>query len=186
MSENPLQLIRQAIERNLNADFRHVQLATLDTDGHPACRTLVFRDLDEDDNRLFFITDFRSHKAAEIRRYPRAEACWYLPATAEQFRIRGRAGLLGEGAPPAQAQRRAEAWEQLSDDTRALFAAPGPGTPWQPGREPAPAPACPPACFALLALEADGVDHLQLSTEPHERRLYRRHNRRWEKQRLHP
>lgn len=186
MNENPLLLIRQAIERNLNADFRHVQLATRDTDGHPACRTLVFRDLDEDHNQLLFITDFRSHKAAEIEQYPLVEACWYLAGTAEQFRIRGRASLLGAQAPPALAQKRAEAWEHVSSDTRALFAAPSPGTPWQPGHESAPAPACPPDCFALLVLDVDGVDHLQLSTAPHERRLYKRGTDRWEEQRLHP
>lgn len=187
MDQDPLQLIRQALEHNRDQDAHHVQLATVDTNGDPACRTLVFRELAETDRALFFITDFRSHKAAELERTPRAEACWYLRDTREQFRVRGRASLVGPEDPdPECRRRRSRAWAHLSDESRALFAAPAPGTPWQPGSEPEQGPAEPPACFALLLLEAEGVDHLQLHCRPHERRLYQLRQQQWQCRRLHP
>lgn len=185
MTESPLALLERAIEKNLNADFRHVQLATLDTDGHPACRTIVFRHLDAVHNRVFFITDQRSHKVAEIRRQPRAEACWYLAATREQFRLRGEAHLAGEESAPELAQLRAAIWDRISPETRRLFVAPAPGTPLEPGEPPA-APPKPPADFALLMLQVDGVDHLDLATEPHRRTLFRPGEHGWHGRRLNP
>lgn len=187
MDQDPLQLIRHALARNDDSDGRHVQLATVDTNGDPACRTLVFRELEETARALFFITDCRSHKVTEIEQKPRAEACWYLRGTREQFRVRGRARLLGEHHPDHDRRRqRARAWAQLADESRALFAAPAPGSPWQPGSEPEQPPREPPRCFALLMLEAEGVDHLQLHCRPHERRLYEYRQGEWMCQRLHP
>jgi pyridoxamine 5'-phosphate oxidase len=183
--QSPLARLEKAIEQNLNTDFRHVQLATLDTDGHPACRTIVFRQLDTAREEVLFITDSRSHKAAEIHRQPRVEACWYLPGTREQFRLRGNARLIGEQSDAADTQTRAEIWQRLSPETRRLFAAPAPGTPVTNAPDLPTVPEAPPTCFVLLALHVDGVDHLRLSGEPHERHLYRKDGE-WTAQRLHP
>lgn len=187
MSDNPVELLQHAIEKNLNGDFRHVQLATLDTDGHPACRTIVFRHLDTDRETLYFITDLRSHKVAEIRHQPRVEACWYLPVSREQFRLRGDAELLGESGDPALMQLRADIWDRISPETRRLFVSPAPGSEADDlPAEPPPAPQAPPACFALLALRPDGVDHLDLGGEPHGRTLFDRAGDHWRAQRLNP
>lgn len=182
----PLHILQTAIEHNLHTDFRHVQLASVDTDGHPACRTVVFRHLDADRERLFFITDARSHKAREIDKSPRVEACWYLSATREQFRLRGEAWLAGEDAPTDLVQLRAEVWDRLSPETRRLFASPAPGTPHKTGDAPDTPTSAAPSCFVLLVLEVDGVDHLQLRDHPHRRILYRKQGDDWSARRLNP
>lgn len=187
MTDNPVALLQRAIEKNLNGDFRHVQLATVDTDDHPACRTIVFRHLDTDRETLYFITDLRSHKVAEIRRQPRVEACWYLPVSREQFRLRGNAEAIGESDDPALMQLRADIWDRISPETRRLFVSPAPGS--EAGEapvKPPPAPQAPPACFALLALRPDGVDHLDLGTEPHGRSLFEGTEGTWRVRRLNP
>lgn len=186
MNEHPLRLLQAALEANADDDGRHLQLATRDTNGHPACRTIVFRHLELDAGCLYCITDFRSHKADEIRLDPRVEACWHLRATREQFRLRGVARLRGEGADEPRSALRRTIWERLSPQARRLFAAPAPGTPLESEAGPPPAPAHPPACFALLELTVNGVDHLNLATEPHQRVLFRREQGCWRRQALNP
>lgn len=186
MNDSPLALLERAIEKNLNADFRHVQLATIDTDGHPACRTVVFRHLDTGTERLFFITDQRSHKVAEIRHRPRVEVCWYLPATREQFRLRGEAATVGEQSAPELMQLRADIWDRLSPETRRLFVSPPPGSPLDDTAAPPAPPQAPPADFLLLMLAPDGIDHLALTREPHRRTLYRRTAAQWRRKPLNP
>lgn len=186
MNEHPLRLLQAVLDANPDDNGRHLQLATRDTNGHPACRTVVFRHLDVDAGCLYCITDFRSHKAEEIRLDPRVEVCWYLHGTREQFRLRGAARLLGEDADASRLALRRTIWDRLSADARRLFAAPAPGTPLDPGAGAPPAPAEPPACFALLELTVEGVDHLDLTTEPHQRTLFRSEDNRWRNQALNP
>lgn len=123
---------------------------------------------------------------AEIARAPFAEACWYLAATREQFRLAGALAVVGPGCGDAPlAAARARAWGNLSDAARAQFSWPQPGLPLPeeggaeaeggaadgdaaaPGGEaaaaaPQPGAAPPLDTFCLLVLSVSRVDWLRL------------------------
>ncbi len=143
---------------------RYAQLATVDADGAPRCRTVVVRGLVEAPRGVWFVTDARSGKAEELAREPRVELCWYFAGLREQYRLRGRVEELDEAA-------REDAWARLSPSSRGTFLWPPPGTPrtdddmFPPetrGTTPVP-------CFRALRLVADAVDFLSLRDAPHER-----------------
>ena len=150
---------RQLLEASSNRSRKirgsnYVQIATVDPDGTPRCRTVVFRgflhnvptdhefaaDTTDDDNLPFImkmITDNRSHKVTEIAETDGAtEMIWWFPKTSEQYRIRGTLILVGthpQHRPDdafLQTARR-EQWGNLSDPAREAFYDPSvPGRPW--------------------------------------------------------
>jgi pyridoxamine 5'-phosphate oxidase len=157
---------------------RLVQLATVRPDGLPGCRTMAFRGLLEPFGRLQFTTDLRSTKIRQLEKLDWAEACWYFPLTREQFRLLGSIHVVGPDDPdPTLVQARLEAWRGLPDETRLTFAGQAPGTPLA---QPGPAAvkvhdlASPFPNFGLLLLDPGQVDHLQLASSPHDRRVYTR------------
>ncbi|MEO0326949.1 MAG: pyridoxamine 5'-phosphate oxidase family protein, partial [Myxococcota bacterium] len=101
---------------------RYAQLATVDASGAPRCRTVVVRGLVEAPRGVWFVTDGRSGKAAELDREPRVELCWYFAGLREQYRLRGTVEVL-------DAAGRGDAWTRLSPASRATFLWPPPGTP---------------------------------------------------------
>ncbi|MFM7425627.1 MAG: pyridoxamine 5'-phosphate oxidase family protein, partial [Elainella sp.] len=82
--------LARALHRNRALAYaRYFQLATVQHDGKPANRTVVFRGFLEPGNRLKLIADRRSQKIDQLAHQPWAEVCWYFPKTREQFRLSG-------------------------------------------------------------------------------------------------
>jgi PPOX class probable FMN-dependent enzyme len=182
---------RTLLERDLDEagepnHGRLVQLATLDDRGHPVCRTLVFR-LFLTGDRLLFTTDLRTPKVSQLARDPRAEACWYFRQSRRQYRIRGLAEVSADPVDPELIGARQRTWVERQEASRRSFLWPTPGQPL--GSEPypdGPAPAEPPANFALLTLTPLAVDFLDTQVTPHERRLFARTAEGWTSTAVHP
>jgi pyridoxamine 5'-phosphate oxidase len=185
--------IAHALHRNSSLVYaRYLQLATVQANGRPANRTLVFRGFLEDTNQLKFITDTRSAKADQIQQQPWAEVCWYFPNTREQFRINGDLTLVSSDDSHQDLQSpRIAMWQELSDAARLQFAWPHPGKPriqelgaFEP---PAPNPIEPVPNFCLLLLDPMQVDHLELRGEPQNRWLYCRNDQQeWSSEAINP
>ncbi|MBG1257804.1 Npun_F5749 family FMN-dependent PPOX-type flavoprotein [Nostoc commune] len=185
--------IAHALHRNRSLVYaRYLQLATVQPNGRPANRTLVFRGFLEDTNQLKFITDTRSAKADQIQQQPWAEVCWYFPNTREQFRITGCLTLVSSDDSDQDLQpARITMWQELSDAARLQFAWPHPGKPRVKEAEafepPAPDAVQPGPNFCLLLLDPVQVDHLELRGEPQNRWLYRRDDQQeWSSQEINP
>ena len=185
--------IAHALHRNRSLVYaRYLQLATVQPNGRPANRTLVFRGFLEDTNQLKFITDTRSAKADQIQQQPWAEVCWYFPNTREQFRITGCLTLVGNDDSHQDLQpARISIWQELSDAARLQFAWPHPGKPRVENPEafepPAPNPVQPVPNFCLLLLDPIQVDHLELRGEPQNRWIYCRNDQQeWSSEAINP
>ncbi|MDZ7993738.1 MAG: Npun_F5749 family FMN-dependent PPOX-type flavoprotein [Nostoc sp. EfeVER01] len=185
--------IAHALHRNRSLVYaRYLQLATLQANGRPANRTLVFRGFLEDTNQLKFITDNRSAKADQIQQQPWAEVCWYFPNTREQFRITGCLTLVsGDDYDQNLQPVRIAMWQELSEAARLQFAWPHPGKLRVDNPEafapPAPEPVQPVPNFCLLLLDPVQVDHLELRGEPQNRCLYHRNEQQeWSSQAINP
>ena len=185
--------IAHALHRNRSLVYaRYLQLATVQTNGRPANRTLVFRGFLEDTNQLKFITDTRSAKVDQIQQQSWAEVCWYIPNTREQFRIAGCLTLVdGNNSHPELQPARINIWQEISDAARLQFAWPDPGKPrvQEPAAfaPPSPDSAQPVPNFSLLLLDPDEVDHLELRGEPQNRCLYSRDkDQSWSTQAINP
>ena len=71
--------LERAIKGNKrDAHNRYFQLATVDSEGWPRVRTVVFRGFADQTGTLLFITDSRSEKMSSIESGGKAEACWYF------------------------------------------------------------------------------------------------------------
>lgn len=183
--------LRLALSANAkDAHVKYVSLATVDANGGPRCRTVVFRgflkqfwdgqgggegDQDEEMERcVTFVTDLRSAKVKQTKACDRAEASWYFTRTREQFRLRGSLRIVGEGDDEKWLRARTRAWKALSDKARSQFAWDTPGMPlrshpeqqaedlMQPGGQ------TPLPTFGLVVLRVERVDQLSL-----------KQNRRW-------
>lgn len=89
-------------------------LATVSGDG-PTARTVVLRHASAPDRALWFHTDRRSAKVAELSRDPRISWVFWDPETRIQLRCRGRAR---EEMDQEQIQAQ---WARLSDHARSLY-----------------------------------------------------------------
>ena len=96
----------------------YVQLATVDANNAPRCRTVVFRGF-APDGRLKIITDQRSAKVKESRR---VEVCWWFSQSSEQYRFAGELDYVGADHPDAErVALRKQQWGNLSDGAREQF-----------------------------------------------------------------
>ena len=170
--------LSSAIHRNRSKPFsRYFQLATVTPQGYPANRTVVFRGfLDDEQNQLKIITDSRSAKIQDIEHQSQAEICWYFTQTREQFRIMGNLQLITvEENDPKLQQARKNTWHDLSDAARSQFAWPHPA---EDAADKVKFEVEPPNVdtpldnFCLLLLTPQRIDHLQLKSDPQQRRLY--------------
>ena len=146
----------------------YVQLATVDADNAPHCRTVVFRGF-APDGRLKIITDKRSAKVKESRR---VEVCWWFSQSSEQYRFAGDITYVdGDGSADDVALRKQQ-WGNLSDKAREqFFWAHPPAHPFDAAPEAVPAggrdaegkvlPA--PDVFLLGLVAPDAVDYLRLT-----------------------
>jgi pyridoxamine 5'-phosphate oxidase len=167
--------LSRALHRNRSLpQARYLQLATIDLQGYPRNRTLVFRGWLEPDSRLQMVTDCRSTKAAEIAQQPQGAICWYFPKTREQFRLSGSLCLIDSQSLLGQVERQ-QAWQQLSNKAQQQFSWLPPGMALQNSELLAPASMeqlQPSDNFGLLLLSPTDVDHLELRGEPQHRWSY--------------
>ena len=169
--------LARALQKNrFQPHSRYLQLATVQADGYPANRTVVFRGFLEDSNKLKIITDTRSEKITQIYHQPRGEICWYFTVTREQFRLAGELTLVDDKHPDSQLQAaRYSTWEQISDNAREQFTWAEPGEPKTTRENSCAVPIDkikPLDNFCLLLLDPVRVDHLQLRGDPQNRCLY--------------
>lgn len=170
--------LSHALHRNRSEPHsRYLQLATIQANGRPANRTIVFRGFLDGTNQLKFITDTRSQKIEQITHQPWGEICWYFTKTREQFRISGQLILVDSNySDLALLQARTNTWQEISDAARLQFAWPDSGQPRSDAAAfmpPPPDPEKPLESFCLLLLEPIQVDHLELRGEPQNRYIYR-------------
>ncbi|KAJ1459653.1 pyridoxamine 5'-phosphate oxidase-domain-containing protein [Pelagophyceae sp. CCMP2097] len=168
----------------------YVQIATVDANGAPKCRTVVFRGF-APDGRMKMITDKRSHKVQESAA---VELCWWFSKSSEQYRIAGSLEYVGADHGDAAAlSLRKQQWGNLSENAREQFfwvnppRAPYAGAPYDGSGEapdddgPPPAPPraseAPPAggrdadgvlldapdAFLLVLLQPQSCDYLRLT-----------------------
>lgn len=192
--------LARALHRNRSLVYsRYVQLATVQLDGRPANRTVVFRGFLDDSNQLKFITDSRSEKVPQIQAHPCGEVCWYFPKTREQFRLLGQLTLVTDEVTEENlAKARQRQWVELSDAARLQFA-------WPPSRQerltqsaapeeipddpfspPSPDPIAPLPNFCLLLLDPTQVDHLELRGDPQNRYVYYHSEGEWQVREVNP
>ena len=170
--------LAHALHRNRAKPYsKYVQLATINPEGLPTNRTVVFRGFLESTNQLQFIIDTRSKKFIHIQQKPYGEICWYFTKTREQFRIAGNLILVtSEHEDSELLKARQTMWQNISDSARLQFAWANPGevrqsTPEAFDTEP-PSEEQPLDNFCLLLLEPQTVDHLELRGDPQNRYLY--------------
>lgn len=174
------------------AKRKQVQVASVDADGRPHVRTMVFRGFlpaqtlsgeqlrgDESSESLvptpadtwlpMLITDTRSAKYAQLSGGPAyVELCYWLDEAGVQFRISGRAVLAGPNCDdPNLRAARAAVWDRLGDGSRRTFAWPEPGAPRdESGADGAtnggPCGLLAESHFALAVVVPDRVDELRL------------------------
>jgi pyridoxamine 5'-phosphate oxidase len=170
--------IAHALHRNRSLIYsRYLQLATVNENGRPANRSIVFRGFWENTNQLKFITDARSEKIKHIQCQSWGEICWYFPKTREQFRIGGNLTLINSDTEGAILQKeRHRMWQEISDAARSQFAWPHPGKATVEDKkvfELNTLEATKPLTnFCLLLFNPEEVDHLQLKGEPQNRTRY--------------
>jgi pyridoxamine 5'-phosphate oxidase len=171
--------LSRALHRNRSKPHsRYFQLATVQADGYPANRTVVFRGFLDETDKLKVITDSRSQKFEQVRQKALGEICWYFTETREQFRLTGEITLVDATNSEAELQKaRHLTWQGLSDNARIQFAWAHPGQ-IRANREafspPLPDAIVPSANFCLLLLDPVKVDHLELRGEPQNRCFYLR------------
>jgi pyridoxamine 5'-phosphate oxidase len=164
-----LPILRDALDIEFGGRPRVATAATTDADHRPRARSVVIRRID-DDGSLYFVSDARSDKNAQLRHFPYAELVFWLPTPRVQIRLAGRAAVVGRGDHPGLVD---EFWAALPGPSRALFAWPAPGLP-RPARDDAfilalPASAPAPDNFEVIVVVPDQVEQLELADVPHRR-----------------
>ncbi len=180
MHNNSLAPWRSQLSRALHhnrslANSRYFQLATVNKNGRPTNRTVVFRGFFNQTNQIQIVTDSRSEKIEHIQHKPWGEICWYFPKTREQFRLSGQLVVVDKHHLSLQNARQT-AWQNLSDGARLQFFWPHPKKERYQDKEDFTADCLnsnqPVDNFILLLLEPELVDILQLKGEPQDRYLY--------------
>ncbi|ETW03078.1 hypothetical protein H310_05506 [Aphanomyces invadans] len=165
----------------------YVQLATVDSDGLPHCRTVVFRgffDMPSGDLAMKMITDSRSDKVHQIQHSPFCEMVWWFSQTSEQYRIAGHLEVVPSDADGALLLARTEQWNALSDAAKAQFYWPHPGVydPHVASRDTnAVEDGGPPTSFLLVLLHPTMVKYLRLTDNATLNEVYLPSTRTWER-----
>ena len=153
----------------------YVQIATIDANGLPNCRTVVFRGFlkyNNDENlAMKMITDARSEKVNHIKCSPMCEMVWWFSQSSEQYRIKGTLKLISNQSNELEELMavRKQMWENMSDPAREQFywMQPGhdyEGIPQVPigGRDEEGKVLNPPNTFLLMLLLPESVKYLRL------------------------
>lgn len=168
-----LERLTSSLQQSKNqSESRFLQLATVDSLGHPANRTVVFRGLDDDDMSLIFISDLRSEKIAHLKETPIAECCWYFTRTREQYRLRVGCTII---TPECDRLGVCQySWDQLSDSAKAQFLWGEPKTSRDASQTLKPNGALEdmPTHFCVIKAKVEHVDYLNLLANPQSRELH--------------
>mmetsp|Transcript_21041 Transcript_21041/g.58511 ORF Transcript_21041/g.58511 Transcript_21041/m.58511 type:complete len:290 (-) Transcript_21041:1803-2672(-) len=161
----------------------YVQISTVNKDGEPRCRTVVFRgflnnkNLSDDhpmsvlnggqfDGKpcvMKMCTDLRSKKVDEVAHQPISEMVWWFPKTSEQYRVRGSLLLVGDESDDRNLQiARKEMWGNISDPARESFLDDKSPVPVG-GRDEEGKVVPVPTNFLLMLLDPIHVDYLRLT-----------------------
>ena len=107
--------------RDRRHPWRLPVLATIDTDGAPASRTVVLRHVDRGAPSIACHTDARSPKIVEIAAESRISWTFYDPQAQVQLRVRAVASVhLGKDEDPIALER----WDRTSLSSRRCYLAP--------------------------------------------------------------
>ncbi len=169
-------VLQRALHRNRSQVFsRYFQLATINEQGFPTNRTVVFRGFLDDSNQIKIITDTRSDKFTHLQNNHRAEICWYFTKTREQFRISGKIILVTAEENTEFEQTRQQTWQRLSDNAKAQFFWSYPQILPEESLPPIDTPVDkqqPVSNFCLLLFAPEQVDHLELRGNPQNHYYY--------------
>lgn len=94
---DPLALFREwfrEAQKHEPGDPTAVALATVDADGTPSVRMVLFKDVAEDG--FVFFTNLESRKARALKADPRAALCFFWSSIDRQVRVEGRAEQVGD------------------------------------------------------------------------------------------
>lgn len=151
--------------------FSFMQAATIGLDGSPKLRTVVLRRVERNSARIWFSTDLRSPKIAELRKDPRISMAGYDLAERVQIRMEGNAEI------DADSTMRLMVWRDTARTTRQGFRSLlPPGTPLD-------APSCTQAIeptnaddgfenFCLVVMQVTTIDWLDLSSSHQTRAMF--------------
>lgn len=165
------QLLLASLQRTKDIpESRYFQLASVDNTGAPRCRTLVFRELHQD-NEIIIISDTRTEKFTEFSSNPRGQICWYFAHTREQYRFDVTAQVTTFIDNELWLT---EHWSRLSDAGKKQFLW---GTPGTPRRDLYPLESIEPdnvvpSHFCVISLAVSKVDYLNLRGNPQNRIVF--------------
>ena len=114
-------------------ESRYFQIASVDADGMPSNRTVVYRGFlpqggQVNQSIVTFVTDRRSNKVSHCANFPFVEIAWYFPVTREQYRLKGIMQVVSlDDGDAALLKAREMAWRNMSDPGRQQFLWPNPG-----------------------------------------------------------
>lgn len=154
-----------------------MQVATVSPEGLPSIRSVWLRGL-SDDGTVWFFTDARSEKVAELTSGGQAALHTWWDATREQFRLTGHAVVHGAHAEGPFAALREELWAKLPEAERRDFLGSPPGRALGPPPLSVTPPSAAPPEFAVVAVDVALVDWLRLGP-PRRRVLFRRLGSDW-------
>ncbi len=147
---------------------RYLQLATISAEQEPQVRTVVFRGfVDSCDlaQKLLIATDVRSQKINEIEFNARAQVCWYFSEQRLQFRLLGHAmSRVSRSNEP----ERKKVWNEMSSAARIAFFANAMGEISEKEVQTLEL-SDPPPNFAVIVLNIDQAEVLDISVSPHRR-----------------
>ncbi len=171
--------LEKAIKRNKRDAYnRYFQLATIDSEGWPRVRTVVFRGFADQTGALLFITDSRSKKMGSIESGGKAEACWYFTQSREQFRLQGHLAVVDDSTD------REAMWSRLSPAAKEQFFWVTPGAPLGEGDSVLNQNDVP-STMVLIKLVPESIDHLVLAKEQ-ERQRHTQTGDGWQANRINP
>jgi PPOX class probable FMN-dependent enzyme len=155
----------------------YVQIATVDPEGFPHVRTVVFRGFLKPGSgskvAMKMITDARSNKVEHLHHSNKCEMVWWFSQSSEQYRVSGELAAVGSSdaadSETGAGAARDQMWKALSDPAREQFYWHPPGqdyagTPLVPtgGRDADGKILPPPSNFLLLLLIPKAVKYLRL------------------------
>lgn len=152
----------------------YVQIATVDENGLPNCRTVVFRGFFKYNNgeniAMKMITDARSEKVNQINCSPMCEMVWWFSQSSEQYRIKGILKLISNSEESEEFKIvRKQMWGNMSDPAREQFYWMQPGNDYEGspsvppgGRDDEGKILDPPNTFLLMLLLPQSVKYLRL------------------------
>lgn len=160
----------QRATKDRHHEWRTPVMATVDPDQLPQARTVVLRQVDASLSQLQIFTDHRSPKVAELAASPHATLVFWSTRLSWQLRVRARAAVQATGAEVetvwARVSQSAAAGDYLS------ACAPGDALPTTQTANTADADLHTPHHLAIITLQVQDIDWLELARSGHRRAVF--------------